>query len=303
MKKLKNGVAVITGGGSGLGKALAQAAVQRGMKVVLADVQASALEQTLQELRALGAEAIGEVLDVTDAAAVESLAKRVDTEFGAVQLLFNNAGVASGGLIWESTDKDWDWLLGVNVKGVANGIRAFTPGMLAAAAADPAYQGCIINTASLAGLLTGPTMGVYSVSKHAVLALSECLYHDLELVTQQVRAAVLCPYYVTTNISQCYRVRPTELANNGGPTRSQIATAAISQNNLDNGSLTPDEVAEITFNGIEQDKFYILPSNEGHELIKDRFTHILGEENPDLPYARFEFLRTRREQLREAIIR
>ncbi|WP_193075033.1 SDR family oxidoreductase [Pseudomonas sp. FME51] len=303
MKNFKDGVAVITGGGSGLGQALAHVAVSRGMKVVLADVQAEALEQTLEQLRALNAEAIGVVLDVADAAAVEMLAERAEAHFGPVNLMFNNAGVASGGLIWESTDKDWDWLLGVNVKGVANGIRAFTPRMLTAAAANPGYQGCIVNTASLAGLLTGPAMGIYSVSKHAVVALSECLYHDLGLVTEQVRTAVLCPSYVTTNIGQCHRVRPAELTNSNEPTRSQMATAALSQNNLNNGSLTAAEVAEITFRSIEQDNFYIFPTNEVHDLLRDRFKHIVEEENPDLPYAQSEFLNARRELLKEAISR
>ncbi|WP_339664471.1 SDR family NAD(P)-dependent oxidoreductase [uncultured Pseudomonas sp.] len=301
MKNLKNGVAVITGGGSGLGKALAHAAVSRGMKVVLADVQAKALEQTLEELRALGAEAIGEVLDVTDATAVEALAERAETHFGPANLVFNNAGVASAGLIWESTEKDWDWLLGVNVKGVANGIRAFTPRMLAAASADADYQGCIINTASLAGVLTGPAMGVYSVSKHAVLALSECLFHDLALLTRQVQAAVLCPSYVATNIGQCYRVRPSQWANSEGPTRSQMATAAISQNNLDSGSLTADQVAETTFKAVEQGKFYIFPTDEVHGLLKHRFDRILESANPDLPYEQTPFLQDRRKRLIEAL--
>lgn len=301
MKIMKNGVAVITGGGSGLGKALAYAAVSRGMKVVLADVHAKALEQTLDELHALGAEAVGEVVDVADAAAVEKLAERAETTFGPANLVFNNAGVASAGLIWESTDKDWDWLLGVNVKGVANGIRAFTPRMLAAASADPDYQGCIINTASLAGVVTGPAMGIYSVSKHAVLALSECLYHDLALVTEQVQTAVLCPSYVATNIGQCYRSRPSRWANSEGLTRSQMATAAISQNNLDNGSLTADAVAEITFKHIEQGQFYIFPTTEMHVLLKHRFDRIVEGDNPDLPYQQFEFLQTRRQRLIEAL--
>src|SRR5690606_7348321 len=159
------------------------------------------------------------------------------------------------------------------------------------------------NTASLAGLLTGPAMGIYSVSKHAVVALCECLYHDLGLVTEQVRTAVLCPSYVTTNIGQCHRVRPAELTNSNEPTCSQMATAALSQNNLNNGSLTAAEVAEITFRSIEQDNFYIFPTNEVHDLLRDRFKHIVEEENPDLPYAQSEFLNARRELLKEAISR
>ncbi|QJD58999.1 SDR family NAD(P)-dependent oxidoreductase [Pseudomonas sp. gcc21] len=302
MSDFNKGVAVITGGGSGLGKALAHAAAKRGMKVVLADVNAKALEQTLNELRAQGAEAIGEVLDVTDAAAVEALAKRSEAHFGPANLVFNNAGVASAGLIWESTDQDWDWLLAVNVKGVANGIRAFTPQMLAAASADTAFQGCIVNTASLAGVLTGPAMGLYSVSKHAVMALSECLYHDLSLVTRQVKAAVLSPSYVATNIGQCHRVRPQQWANSEGPTRSQMATASMAQNNLDNGSLTAEQVAEITFAAVEDGRFYIFPTDEMHGLLKHRFECMLDNANPDLPYADYPVLHSRRQRLMEALV-
>jgi NAD(P)-dependent dehydrogenase (short-subunit alcohol dehydrogenase family) len=302
MKDFNNSVAVITGGGSGLGEALAQAAVKRGMKVVLADVNTKALEQTLDELRAQGADAIGEVLDVTDVAAVAALARRTEEHFGPANLVFNNAGVASAGLIWESTDQDWDWLLGVNVKGVANGIRAFTPQMLAAAHADATFEGCIVNTASLAGVLTGPAMGVYSVSKHAVMALSECLYHDLSLLTQQVKAAVLSPSYVATNIGQCYRVRPQQWANSEGPTPSQMATAAIAQNDLDNGSLSAAQVAEITFAAVDEGRFYIFPTDEVHGLLKHRFERMLDSTNPDLPYADYPILQNRRQRLIEALV-
>ncbi|MEE4251735.1 MAG: SDR family NAD(P)-dependent oxidoreductase [Alcanivoracaceae bacterium] len=301
MKDFNNKVAVITGGGSGLGKALAEAAVKRGMKVVLADVNAKALEQTLEALRAQGADVIGEVLDVTAAAAVAALAERTQQHFGPANLVFNNAGVASAGLIWESSDQDWDWLLAVNVKGVANGLRAFTPQMLAAAKGDADYQGCIVNTASLAGVLTGPAMGVYSVSKHAVMAMSECLYHDLSLLTNQVTAAVLSPSYVATNIGQCYHVRPQQWANNEGPTRSQMATAAIAQNDLDNGSLSAEQVAEITFNAVEQGRFYIFPTDEVHGLLKHRFERMLENAQPDLPYADYPLLHNRRQRLVEAL--
>lgn len=228
MMNMKGGVAVVTGGASGLGKAMAEEAARRGMKVVVADVEAGAMEKAVADLRADGAEAIGVLTDVTSAASVEALALATEQNFGPANLLFNNAGVASGGPIWESTEKDWKWLFGVNVDGVANGVRSFTPRMLAAAAADPRYEGRIVNTASMAGLVTAPGMGIYSVSKHAVLAMSECLYHDLDLIGRQVRAAVLCPFYVSTNISQCYRNRPADLVNDSGPTRSQLATQAIS---------------------------------------------------------------------------
>lgn len=158
MKQINGGVAVITGAGSGLGKALAFAAAERGMRLVLADIQPQALDQTAQALRKRGTESIGIAMDIADAAAVEALADQAEKRFGAVHLLFNNAGVTSGGPVWQSTERDWDWVLGVNLNGVVNGVRSFTPRMLAAAAADPAYEGCIVNTASMAGLITAPGM-------------------------------------------------------------------------------------------------------------------------------------------------
>lgn len=301
MKNMKGGVAVVTGGASGLGKAMAEEAARRGMKVVIADVEAGAMEQAVTDVRTSGAEAIGVLTDVTSASSVEALAAATEQSFGPANLLFNNAGVASGGPIWESTEKDWKWLFGVNVDGVANGVRSFTPRMLAAAAADPGYEGRIVNTASMAGLVTAPGMGIYSVSKHAVLALSECLYHDLDLIGRQVRAAVLCPFYVSTNISQCHRNRPADLANDGGPTRSQLATQAISAKDLANGTLTPETVAAITFKAIEEDRFYIYPSPEQLPIVKSRLDHLGSGTNPDIPYEDIPMFKARRDSLKAAL--
>ena len=301
MKIMNGGVAVVTGGASGLGKAMAEEAARRGMKVVIADVEAGAMEQAVTDLRANGAEAIGVLTDVTSAASVEALAVTAEESFGPANLLFNNAGVASGGPIWESTEKDWKWLFGVNVDGVANGVRSFTPRMLAAAAADAAYQGCIVNTASMAGLVTAPGMGIYSVSKHAVIAISELLYHDRDLVGSQVKTAVLCPSYVTTNIGQCYRTRPSGLANGNGPTKSQLAIQAISAKDLANGSLTAAEVARLTFEAIAQGQFYIYPTPELLPIVKNRLSHIADGSNPDLPYEDIPMFKERRDRLREAL--
>ena len=301
MKNMKGGVAVVTGGGSGLGKVIAQEAARRGMRVVIADVQAEAMNAAVKELRASGADAIGVLTDVTSAASVEALAEAAERQFGPANLVFNNAGVASGGPIWESTEKDWKWVFAVNVDGVANGVRSFTPRMLAAAAADPAYQGCIVNTASMAGLVTAPGMGIYSVSKHAVIAISECLYHDLDLAGDQVKTAVLCPSYVTTNISQCYRTRPADLANESGPTKSQLATQAISAKDLANGSLTAEEVASITFQAIEVGQFYVYPSPELLPIVKNRLDNIAAGSNPDIPYEDIPMFKERRDRLKEAL--
>jgi len=160
------------------------------MRLVLADVQQDALKQTEVSATALGADVMSHVCDVRRGDEVESLAQAAVKRFGAIHVVFNNAGVGAGGLIWESTQQDWEWVLGVNLWGVIHGVRVFTPLMLASAKADPNFEGHIINTASMAGLLTPPAMGIYNVSKHAVVALTETLYHDLSLIMR--RSACRC---------------------------------------------------------------------------------------------------------------
>mmetsp|Transcript_34049 Transcript_34049/g.55631 ORF Transcript_34049/g.55631 Transcript_34049/m.55631 type:complete len:221 (-) Transcript_34049:22-684(-) len=215
--------AVITGAGSGFGLETARLAAQRGMNLVLVDVQADALDRAVAEFSQV--EVLARVVDVAKADQMEALAAAVQQRFGAPHFVFNNAGVGSGGLIWENALSDWEWVLGVNLMGVVHGVRLFTPMMLAAAKADPAYHGHIVNTASMAGMLNPPNMGVYNVSKHAVVSLSETLYQDLSLVTDQVHASVLCPFFVPTGISQSHRNRPADLPM-AKPTKSQLISQA-----------------------------------------------------------------------------
>ncbi|MBV8626672.1 MAG: SDR family NAD(P)-dependent oxidoreductase, partial [Paraburkholderia sp.] len=210
-------VAVITGAASGFGRAFADKGAALGMKLVLADVDAHALEQTVSALRAAGADAIGVPTDVSDPAQVEALALAALDAFGKVHLLFNNAGVGAGGFIWESSANDWAWVFNVNVMGVAHGVRVFTPIMLRQG--EPAH---IVNTASVAGLLSPPSMGVYNASKHAVVSLTETLYHDLRIVGGPVGCSLLCPAFVPTGIADAERVRPDALRNDTAPTRSQL---------------------------------------------------------------------------------
>ena len=297
MKQFRDGVAVITGGGSGLGKAFALAASERGMKIVLADIQADALEQTVRWLQSRGTEAIGIRVDVANAEAVQALADQAEARFGRVNLVFNNAGVTLGGPVWESTEKDWDWLLGVNLKGVINGVRSFTPKMLSAAAADPAYTGCIVNTASMAGMISAPGMGIYSVSKHAVVALTECLHYDLQLATTQVRAALLCPSYVPTAIVDSERNRPAHLINSEGPTKAQLASRAAAQQAVSQGGISAEAVAEITFQAIESERFYVFPSPETLPVANVRFEQIVRQSNPELPYEMFPSFKERRDRI------
>ncbi|MGF6294868.1 SDR family oxidoreductase [Paraburkholderia youngii] len=250
-------VAVITGAGSGFGRAFAHKGAALGMKLVLADVDAEQLAQTVDALREGGAEAIGVPTDVSSAAQVEALARAALAAFGKVHLLFNNAGVGTGGFLWESSANDWSWVFGVNVMGVAHGVRVFAPLMLAQN--EPAH---IVNTASVAGLLAPPAMGIYNASKHAVVALTETLYHDLKLAQAdtdgEVGCSLLCPAFVPTGIAQAERARPDELRNASRPTRSQIAAAKQLQRAVQSGKLSADDVADIAFEAIAARRFYII---------------------------------------------
>ena len=226
MKSFQGRTAVITGAASGFGLETARIAARERMNVVMADVQADALERAAAEIRGLGADVLAFRLDVSQAHEVEALGEAVVVRFGTPHFVFNNAGVGAGGLIWEHSAHDWAWVLGVNVMGVAHGVRVFTPMMLAAAQVDPAYEGHIVNTASMAGLLNPPNMGAYNVSKHAVVSLSETLYQDLALVTDQVSASVLCPYFVPTGIHQSHRNRPADTVTPGARADAQPAHRA-----------------------------------------------------------------------------
>jgi NAD(P)-dependent dehydrogenase (short-subunit alcohol dehydrogenase family) len=268
----KDKTAVLTGAGSGFGLECARIAARLGMNVVLVDVQQDALDAAAAELRALGAQVLARRVDVASASEMEALADAVQQRFGAPHLVFNNAGVGSGGLIWENTVKDWEWVMGVNVMGVVHGVRLFTPMMLAAAKKDPAWQGHIVNTASMAGLLSTPNMGVYNVSKHAVVALSETLYQDLSLVTDQISASVLCPYFVTTGISNSHRNQPAALGSEK-PTKSQLVQQAMIGKAVGSG------------NAIGKNQFYIYSHPRAINTVQTRMDDILQTRNPTNPFA------------------
>ena len=280
--------AVLTGAASGFGLECARVAALRGMNLVLVDVQPDALAQAEAELSAAcaahGAVVMARKVDVSNAAAMDALAAEVMARLGAPHLVFNNAGVASGGLVWENTVADWAWVLGVNLWGVVHGVRCFTPHMLAAAQADPAWQGHIVNTASMAGLLTPPNMGVYNVSKHAVVALTETLYQDLALVTEQVGASVLCPYFVPTGISQSHRNRPSELAADK-PTQSQLIGQAMSDKAVTSGKVSAADVAALVFEAIEANRFYIYSHPQALGNVAQRMQAVVAATNPPDPFA------------------
>lgn len=276
--------AVLTGAGSGFGLECARIGAKLGMNLVLVDVQQDALDKAQAELEAAGAQVLARKVDVSSAEQMEALAQAVQQRFGAPHFVFNNAGVGSGGLIWENSVKDWEWVLGVNVWGVIHGVRLFTPMMLAAAKADPTYRGHIVNTASMAGLLTPPNMGIYNVSKHAVVSLSETLYQDLKLVTDQVSASVLCPYFVPTGISQSHRNKPAALADEK-PTQSQLIGQAMSDKAVSSGKITAAQVAEMVFHAMRHDQFYIYSHPKALGNAQSRFDAIVAGTNPPDPFA------------------
>ena len=284
MKNFQDKVAVITGGASGLGREFAITAHKLGMKLVLADVQQDMLDQTRSELEAQGASVLAMLCDVRKSEQVQALADATMAKFGAVHLLFNNAGVGSGGLIWENSEADWDWVMGVNVFGVVHGVRIFTKLMLACAQSDPAFEGHIVNTASMAGLLNAPTMGVYNVSKHAVVSLSETLYHDLQLVEAPIGASVLCPYFVPTGIGQSHRNRPADVAMTGGATASQKAAQAMTVKAVESGKVSAADVAQITFDAIRDGQFYIYSHPGALAGVQARMDEIVHQKNPGDPY-------------------
>ncbi len=281
----KNKTAVLTGAGSGFGLECARIGAKLGMNLVLVDVQQDALDKAVAEIEATGAPVLGMRVDVSKADQMQALADATFARFGAPHLVFNNAGVGSGGLIWENTVQDWEWVMGVNVMGVVHGVRLFTPMMLAAAQADPGYRGHIVNTASMAGLVNGPNMGVYNVSKHAVVALSETLYQDLVLMTDQIGASVLCPFFVATGISQSHRNRPDELKAPTKPTHSQLIGQAMSDKAVNNGKVSAAEVAQKVFDAVANNQFYIYSHPKALSSVQVRLEDVMQARNPTDPFA------------------
>ena len=283
MMDLAGRVAVITGAGSGLGREFARLAAQSRMRLVLADVQHESLQATVQELQQAGAEVIAEQIDVAQSRQVAALADRAFAEFGAVHLLMNNAGVACGGYLWENTDRDWQWVLGVNLMGVVHGIQHFVPRMLDAnARGEPGH---IVNTASMAGWLAAPLMGIYNVSKHAVVALSETLHHDLKLAQSSIGVTTLCPAFVPTGIAHSHRARPGDLANPAAPTRSQQVAQANSEKAVAGGRIGAAEVAAMTFDAVRSNRFYVFTHPQIMPTVEARFDAVLNGAAPADPYA------------------
>ncbi len=283
IQDFKGKTAVLTGAGSGFGLECARIGAARGMNLVLVDVQASALDRVRVEMEATGVKVLARRVDVSDEAQMQDLANDVKERFGAPHFVFNNAGVGSGGLVWENTVADWNWVLGVDLWGVIHGVRLFTPMMLEAAAKDPAWRGHIVNTSSMAGLLTPPNMGIYNTAKAAVVSLTETLYQDLRLVTDQIGASLLCPYFVPTNITNSDRNRPDTLTQEQ-PTRSQIIGRAMSQKAVSSGKVSAQDVARMVFEAMETDRFYVFSHPRALGNVRSRMENILALENPADPF-------------------
>ena len=273
MRELKDKVVVITGGASGIGRALADRFAAEGSKIVLADIEPGALEEAAAELRAGGTTVLAVPTDVSRPEQVQALCDRTVAEFGRVDVLCNNAGVAVSGLAWEHTLADWEWVLGVNLWGVIHGVRTFVPVML-----RQGGEGHIVNTGSVAGLTSSPFMSIYNVAKHAVATLSETLHKDLGLLGSPIKVSVLCPGFVRTRIMDAERNRPASLQNpmpaQHDPHMEEMARAAIA------AGLPPEEAAAQVVDAVKNERFYVLTHPKFVADVRERMEDIIEGRNP-----------------------
>ncbi len=275
MKDFQGKVAVITGAASGIGRALTEKSIQLGMKVVLADVEAAALKKAEEEMKAAGADVLAVQTDVSKAEDVEALARKAFATYGAVHLLFNNAGVGAGTTVWESSLADWQWVLGVNLWGVIHGVHYFVPRMLAQGSA-----GHIVNTASSAGLIASSGLGIYKVTKHGVVTLSETLALELAQRGANLKVSVLCPEWVNTRIMDAERNRPAALQNPQQELSPEVAAAIEFLRQVVQTAIPPSQVADTVFDAIREDKFYILTHPTTKFGVQLRMQGILEDSGP-----------------------
>ncbi|MDG2050507.1 MAG: SDR family NAD(P)-dependent oxidoreductase [Myxococcota bacterium] len=275
MQEFNDHVAVITGSASGIGRGIAQVAAGEGMRLVLADVDDEGVESLAEELRRAGTEVCTVHTDVREAEAVDALARQALETFGAVHLLCNNAGVLVGGNAWERTDDDWRWVMDVNLFGVVNGLRSFVPIFL-----DQGGPAHIVNTSSLGGLMVGPYLSPYIVSKHAVVALSESVFHELAGLNASVGVSVLCPGPIATGITRSERIRPPDRSETRG--LSSPAERAFSEmlNAGVEAGMAPEEVGRIVFEAIKANQFWIHTHPLQADSIRDRAEQIIEARNP-----------------------
>jgi NAD(P)-dependent dehydrogenase (short-subunit alcohol dehydrogenase family) len=276
MERLADRVAWISGGASGIGLAIAHRLADEKVKLVLVDIEQTALDAAEAALRAKGASVLSIRADVSSNDQVAAAAKRARETFGLVHIIVNNAGVGGGGgPMWNITEGDWQWALGVNLWGVIHGIRHLLPALV-----ESGEEGHVINTASMAGLTSTPFMGPYTATKHAVVAMSECLAKELELTKSKVKVSVLCPGFVQTNISSSERNRPADI---GAPTRTPGSDKfRVVLDNLVKSGQPVAKVGEVVVNAIKTNKFYILTHPEMKPAIEHRMRQILDEQPPGI---------------------
>ncbi|HTK09500.1 MAG TPA: SDR family NAD(P)-dependent oxidoreductase [Ktedonobacteraceae bacterium] len=273
MKDFRGKVAVVTGAASGIGRALAEKGIHEGMKVVLADIEEQALRQVAHELTVAGGDVLPVVTDVSKAGDVQALADTAFAKYGAVHLLFNNAGVGTGATIWESSLADWQWVLGVNLWGVIHGLHYFVPHLL-----EQKSEAHIVNTASRAGLISSERHGVYAASKHAVVSLSETLAIELANRRAEIGVSVLCPQEVDTRIEEAARNRPAELQN-AVESEYAVESMQILKARIRQGK-SPAQIADRTFAAIREKTFYIITHPESMIAIKARMDNLLEGRTP-----------------------
>ncbi len=279
-------VAVITGAASGLGLGIARSCASRGMKLALADIQDSELERIAGEMHKKGLDVLALTTDVAEVDNMEWLAHRVYQRFGDVHYLFNNAGVLGKTSMLDAMLKDWEWIIGVNMWGIIHGVRAFVPRMLAGG-----KEGRVINIAGGAGFLSGPGLGIYRMTKHAVVALSESLYHELAIIGSDIKVSVVSPAFIKTGIMGAEKNRPSRLQNIAGTPVNNPGEEAILGffNRQVNNGPEPESIAEAIWAGIDSQKFYIFAPSLSEDLftrkaMQLRFDAIIAEENPVNPF-------------------
>jgi NAD(P)-dependent dehydrogenase (short-subunit alcohol dehydrogenase family) len=276
MKELKGKVAAVTGAASGLGRAMALAFASEGMHLALSDIDEAGLSRTRDEVAALGVRSFSMRVDVSNAADVNTFAQKCEKELRGIHVVCNNAGVAVSGAVWENDEAEWQWILGVNLWGVVHGVRAFAPRLIAQ------DEGHIVNTASVAGLICAPGMGAYCVSKHAVVALSESLHHDLAERGSRVGVSVLCPAYVPTGIADSERNRPSGISVSG-KSRERLAKEAALKKAVAAGKLSADDVARAVVAAVKQNRFYVLTHPAIKGAVRARVEDVLEERAPRDP--------------------
>jgi NAD(P)-dependent dehydrogenase (short-subunit alcohol dehydrogenase family) len=275
MRDLTGKVAVVTGGASGIGRALAERFAREGMKIVLADVEEKALGETRDALAAGGTPVLAVPTDVSQAEQVDALARKTFETFGTAHVVCNNAGVSVAGPAWQPSEADYRWVLGVNLWGVIHGIRAFVPKLVSQG------EGHVVNTASIAGLISAPGMGPYCATKHAVVALSECLFHDLALATSgKVNVSVLCPAWVNTRIAESDRNRPASAPHRPRErTELEQRMEGLVKSAVANG-IPPHVVADKVLRAIVEEKFWILTHSKTKKGVERRMRGILDDTAP-----------------------